>query len=351
MKAALCTQCGAKIEVDETKEFGYCPNCGTQYVAEKVLSNYYKTVNVGSVNVSVNKLEDLIDNESTFVNVFKVPKKYSEKEFLRQVFWELGTDKDLPKDIMKQVTFGQVRESTREIIKCSAYVKSDYSASVGYDRKEQYIEQVRKYDSNNHPYYENVTRERTVTDWRPFSGHAEGDAIGYGYNNNKTAIEGLSLFSDHRLKEVILSCKASAVVQAEQVPVHPEGVARAKSDCRIGLDYPGDHVRDKHVSDNVTVNSLECYIVPFYEVEYTYEGKKYNANGFGSGAVLPLVITPSIKDKKEDLSLLADEQTKKFKIAALASCLLLRFGYLVLRFGYLDSGGYSYEISMHVAGG
>ncbi len=36
--AAKCTQCGADIEVDETKEGGVCKNCGTPFITEKVIS-------------------------------------------------------------------------------------------------------------------------------------------------------------------------------------------------------------------------------------------------------------------------------------------------------------------------
>ena len=48
MKAAICTQCGAPIQVDENKDAGICPNCGTAFVTEKVINNYisqHTTVN------------------------------------------------------------------------------------------------------------------------------------------------------------------------------------------------------------------------------------------------------------------------------------------------------------------
>ena len=37
---AKCTQCGANIEVDDTKEAGICKFCGTAYVTEKAITNY-----------------------------------------------------------------------------------------------------------------------------------------------------------------------------------------------------------------------------------------------------------------------------------------------------------------------
>ena len=38
--AAKCTQCGAAIEVDATKESGICKYCGTPFITEKVINNY-----------------------------------------------------------------------------------------------------------------------------------------------------------------------------------------------------------------------------------------------------------------------------------------------------------------------
>ena len=51
--AAKCAQCGADIEVDESRESGCCPHCGTKYITEKVIHNTYNTVN-NTTNNTVN---------------------------------------------------------------------------------------------------------------------------------------------------------------------------------------------------------------------------------------------------------------------------------------------------------
>lgn len=38
--AAKCTQCGANIEVDDTKEAGICKFCGTAFITQKAINNY-----------------------------------------------------------------------------------------------------------------------------------------------------------------------------------------------------------------------------------------------------------------------------------------------------------------------
>lgn len=53
LKPAICTQCGANIEVDDSKEAGICKYCGTAFITEKVIANYnYTTVHNITNNVT-----------------------------------------------------------------------------------------------------------------------------------------------------------------------------------------------------------------------------------------------------------------------------------------------------------
>lgn len=60
MVAAKCTQCGANIQVDETREAGICPHCGTPFVTEKVINNYnyevHNTVNNTIENAQIGQV-------------------------------------------------------------------------------------------------------------------------------------------------------------------------------------------------------------------------------------------------------------------------------------------------------
>ena len=50
---AICTQCGAQIEVDNTQEACVCKHCGTAFVTEKAINNYstYITNHIHTDNV------------------------------------------------------------------------------------------------------------------------------------------------------------------------------------------------------------------------------------------------------------------------------------------------------------
>lgn len=62
--AAKCTQCGANIEVDDTKEAGICKYCGTAFVTEKAINNYntYITTNNNFAGANINVVGANIDN-------------------------------------------------------------------------------------------------------------------------------------------------------------------------------------------------------------------------------------------------------------------------------------------------
>ena len=71
--AAKCTQCGANIEVDDSKEAGICKYCGTAFITEKAINNYKinaEKVIVNSDNVNISSY----DIESALVAVEKLIK-------------------------------------------------------------------------------------------------------------------------------------------------------------------------------------------------------------------------------------------------------------------------------------
>ena len=52
--AAKCTQCGANIEVDDSREAGICPHCGTPFITEKTINNYNTNFNISNATITVN---------------------------------------------------------------------------------------------------------------------------------------------------------------------------------------------------------------------------------------------------------------------------------------------------------
>lgn len=61
---AICTQCGAKIEVDDTHEAGVCKYCGTAFITEKAINQYttYITNNNNFAGANINIMGANVDN-------------------------------------------------------------------------------------------------------------------------------------------------------------------------------------------------------------------------------------------------------------------------------------------------
>lgn len=54
---AICTQCGAQLDVDDSKEAAVCPYCNTAFIVEKAINNYHNTyvTNIGSIHANILK--------------------------------------------------------------------------------------------------------------------------------------------------------------------------------------------------------------------------------------------------------------------------------------------------------
>lgn len=67
--AAKCTQCGANIEVDDSKEAGICPHCGTAFVTEKAINNY-------TINISTS----VFNEEMSMENIYLLARRAAENK-------------------------------------------------------------------------------------------------------------------------------------------------------------------------------------------------------------------------------------------------------------------------------
>lgn len=89
--AATCTQCGANIQVDDSKEAGICPNCGTAFITEKTINNYinntsntYNIENAEIINNSQPNSDALFELARRFLTIenYEECKKYYQEILL-----------------------------------------------------------------------------------------------------------------------------------------------------------------------------------------------------------------------------------------------------------------------------
>ncbi len=69
--AAKCTECGANIEVDQTKKAGVCPFCGCAYVTQDAIVNYNTTI-INNNSITADNV-NIVGGD--FNNLFKLAKE------------------------------------------------------------------------------------------------------------------------------------------------------------------------------------------------------------------------------------------------------------------------------------
>jgi len=74
--AALCTQCGARVEVDSNKEAAICPHCNTPYIVEKAITNYNTNVTNNFSGATINIAGYNIDNLIQMARLSQESKDY-----------------------------------------------------------------------------------------------------------------------------------------------------------------------------------------------------------------------------------------------------------------------------------
>lgn len=98
-----------------------------------------------------------------FDKVYTVKKEISKEQFMRAVLVRLASDMTVPVDAIR-ATFGEVRESEKEVVVCEGHVESDYTAEVGYDKEEEYTVQENKWMQEGDWYsYNGVKRQADRT--------------------------------------------------------------------------------------------------------------------------------------------------------------------------------------------
>lgn len=244
------------------------------------------------------------------ITVYEARKEFTEDAFLRQVLIELGTRKNTPIDVV-DCAFGKVRERVKEVLSCTAFVQGECTASVGYDRKEQYVDyrtKVENVGGSHKTVKEPVIKEKTVTDWHPFSKRYSGEAACAVYNTDKDNAD------DGRIMTAIISTKRECYCAAGEAAVNQSALKTAIRTCERQIEkkenqFPGNHVKDERYRSTSTVKDLLCFRLPYYEVTYTYKGKEYTAGGFACGKIKTaseyppndVDVTAIVKEKTRDL--------------------------------------------------
>ena len=238
------------------------------------------------------------DFSNSFDHVVTVAPERSKTDFFRSALLFLTELPTTPVDVTK-ATFGKVTEGVVEVVRCSAHVMLSYSASVGYDREEYYIAHEKRFVDGSYRMVE-VEKKRTVTDWQPHRGEIEDNLETALFNGGLGSLSKYGDVWDFRLMQVLDTIEENSMsLDQESAKVAPQTINDAKSVCAQRLEqeieYPGDHVKDKRVHPTVSLHGMTCYKIPYYEVEFEYEGEAYQVFGFAAGEPVIRGVVPIVK--------------------------------------------------------
>ena len=278
---------------------------------------------------------------SDFDAVYTVKREVSQDQFMRKLLIELASNYNTPNDVCT-ASFGEVQECEKAVIACSAHVETDYSASVGYDRKEQYqstestyvsegswytCNGVQKRADHSGMYKVDCIKERTVTDWQPYSGHSSGDSVCLVFNE---ATSNDPFDENDRIVPVIKSVQSNNIVEKGEAALSSVALERAKKGCAAVVEgeitFPGDHVKDKRINSTTTVQGISCYKMPFYEVSFNYADKKYSASGFACGKPNA---ESQLPPNNVDIQGTVNQETKPWKIGMIAGWALAAVTFII----------------------
>ena len=139
-EAIICTQCGSTDVEIISEDLGKCKNCGTQ-----VVINMPKETNVVTNNVNIQMVESFGEAPLSF---FEMPLETTQEDFFVKALLDIANKKDSPDDVFSVSNFEPIKKIYCQYLIGEGNVDMTYSANIGYDRKEEYYEQVRKWDSS-----------------------------------------------------------------------------------------------------------------------------------------------------------------------------------------------------------
>ena len=329
----ICPECEESIDANVQE----CPICGYEFAAQPMakVPEVESTPQTEPVADNLTSQEEFASDK--FVCNFR--SDITKEQFLRNVFYELTKHEKAPADIMK-ATFGEVQEDETQVFVAMGYGDGRYSATIGYNRIEKYVEQEygfvssgKHYTVNGHPrvgegtnVYHDVEKTRTVTDWQPYNGdivHEGCHKILTGFLNTKWESTAQSIFYSKKLRESAVLTPETTTLSDAMYSVGIDELQQKIKD-KIYYTLPGDQSKDFFCSVSINDYSFARWVLPIYRVYYEYSGQKYCAEGVAIDGIEPILEIPeesatAISEekliKKKDTAVKVAENTFGFVIA------------------------------------
>lgn len=220
--------------------------------------------------------------------------KQTKEGFLRDSLVELYSACDAPETI-DSVELQEVNESDYQFLACNAEFEGEFTAEIGYDRKEQYLDEVREYNADLKKYVSRtVVKERVVTDWRPHSGriHKERASLKELGNNDTTDYgdldpELMEKYGNYGYSKEEVVVNGQVNVEEETLAKHifteptkgdmSDVLAQAEiyAEAEVRSELPGDHYRNFRPEIKPTKYDFTVYSAKRFKTAFDFRGKTH----------------------------------------------------------------------------
>lgn len=308
VEGGCCTQCGSRDVALLTKNTGRCNHCGTEFVLAKEQSNEAQTPVAKSPEKGRN-IPHQGDMQFMALKPVWTPEQFAREAYIR-LFSELST----PLDIYKAEFMPVVTEYPQFTIFIADY-ELKYTVDIGHDRKETYVDTEKK-TVDGRLIDKPVIKERTVTDWTPFSGeYKHGKAVTLGA---VSLPEKKELYADFETSEVsaLQKClRAGAIGKAEayddseysvDIVLPSQGdIQRAikleasELAAAYAKTLPGDRTRRMSYTTKAKEDPADWLLAPEYVLGFRYGGEAYEIRGFAAETQVRLCKIPKVNESAE----------------------------------------------------
>ena len=323
MGVRICPQCGGKVAESRNE----CPHCGYDFKKNKKCPECEEMIDIhlsecpicGHIFEEEVTKEEVTKEEVKAVKATKTKKQtvatdhklavfkktITKEEFLRMAIIELSKNEKCPSDILN-AKLGDIEEGETEFIYASCVANGTYTGTVGYDRQEEYVVQEYGFVGSNVHYTLNgyprvgtgervmkdVTKTRTVTDWRPHSGSIVNEDHVVTFVEDYSPFEKLfrRIFQRDDLDSLY---EESNDTENLSHGLLDKGKELLDNQIRGSIAWPGDHVKEKVHSIHASNYEFYRCVVPTYKLSYEYEGVTLEVEGLAIDNMTPVVQAPA----------------------------------------------------------
>jgi LSD1 subclass zinc finger protein len=317
-----CKGCGATLEYSAKSESLRCTYCGT--VAQ------------------IPRLGDDVPVDAAAI----IPLTVEPKTLTALVYEHLAAEDDAsrigakldtytPIDLIEQATI-----TKKEQFYVPAYIYhgkyvAQWTASFGYDRREEYTVYENRRDSRGNVQSVPVTKVKTVTDWRPVNGTDTGQfsVMAYaGAQLGEATVDATQLVEEMCVDSLVpfdYSYAAGIPMEPFATAVEDAYQARAESKVQQIVDESvrqhaqGDHQKDWHWTGNIEKETVNI-LAPICHVTYEFKGQPFHMWFDGTDP------SRSLADERPTETINAKQESLIFSQLLAAVALIVVLPYLFL---------------------